>query len=202
MKSLALLGIFVSLHCLLFAQELDVAKRHPRKFAHYIKRSSDQNCYHNGGYSKKKRRKMFPFDRAAQVEVIAFFNQGEYEFGQLEGDTTSIHTAADSLPKIRNRIILDQSQSDGLSDLILNYGFSKKEKISSTDIQGCWEPRHQINFYDNKGEIYFFIEICFSCARIATTPESPKFESLCSQKLQLYKEYLQRIGITYFGEEE
>ena len=63
-------------------------------------------------------------------------------------------------------------------------------------VAACYDPRHSILFYNEKDEIFGYIEICFECNRVEST-SNLKFISECAlSQEELFKEF----GITYFND--
>jgi len=67
---------------------------------------------------------------------------------------------------IGNRYDLKDDKFDYLFELLY------KSTPSNTHA-GCYNPRHGIIFYNSKGILIGFLEICFECHRIYALPETP-----------------------------
>lgn len=67
---------------------------------------------------------------------------------------------------IGKRTVLDKTQFDNLFNLLYNSELA-------TSRASCYNPRHGIIFYDTKGSIIGFLEICFECNRIYSFPDTP-----------------------------
>lgn len=133
------------------------------------------------------RLKNYPFNKAAEIKLVSF----NYEGGQIE-DTAYINPL---LLKGKFHAIcrfpfkeiksINYLQTDSLTDILFNYGYIKEPTIE--DLTKCYVPRNGILFFNEKGKVFEFIEICFACKRVvysyykkanADDFERPKFKLL------------------------
>ena len=92
---------------------------------------------------------------------------------------------------LKSKIFLDKTQINKLKNSL------RKSSVLKVPYK-CYNPRLSIIFYDDKNDIFGYIEICFECNKVICS-ENLKFISLNALNLEsTFKEF----GITYFGEEE
>ena len=156
--------------------------------------SSGQECYHNGHVSAAKRKRNYPFDVAASIEVASFKGVYGYQFGTIDGEPEKPPV----LPDTFERKILSSDQIDAFTDILYNYNFSKSLRIVSEDINGCFSPRQVVLFRDANGRIFESMEVCFECTRVESTFADRKYIEFCDGKYGLLKAFFVELGITYF----
>jgi hypothetical protein len=180
------LGVFASLSALACTP----SKRAPRPPEIDL---SDPKCYHNGGQSANRRRRNYPFDVAATVEVASFKGVCEYDFGTIVGEEEKAVQ-----PDTFERVILSDGQIGAFTDILYNYNYSKTTIAFSEDLSGCYYPRQVVLFKDKKGNIFESMEVCFQCVRVESTFEDRNTIQFCAGKYELLKAFFVELGITYF----
>jgi hypothetical protein len=92
---------------------------------------------------------------------------------------------------IKNRMILNNKQVKEFKE--------KLNHCNSVDwVAACYDPRHAIIFYNDKDEIFGYVEMCFSCNNYDAS-KNVSFIGMCTVELEtLFKEF----GITYFEDDE
>jgi hypothetical protein len=165
-----------------------------------------EDCRHNGHLSAAQRRRIYPFNMAASVEVISFKGVYEYDYGEitspvLPSDTIQHQQAIKHQPPkpdTTERVVLTPAQIDELTDILYNYNYSKRLMIGTTVVLGCWEPRQSILWRDGDGKIFGSVEVCFKCAATYATIPEGTYGIFCADKYAMLKCYFMRLGITCF----
>jgi hypothetical protein len=133
------------------------------------------------------------FEQTKKIEILAYSNRNEWDsidntdFYKLNYINNNIIEIKEKY--LKSRIVLNPSQQNILKNSLINCK-------TKNWVAACYDPRHSILFYNEKDEIFGYIEICFECNRVEST-SNLKFISECvlSQE-ELFKEY----GITYFND--
>ena len=92
---------------------------------------ADQRCYPNGSLSAADRKKIYPFNAAAQVVVIAF----DSALGKAPLENNRLVAA-----QTKERIALSDAQIDRLTDILYNYGYSSSTRLIEQTVSGCYYP--------------------------------------------------------------
>jgi hypothetical protein len=165
-------------------------------------------CVHHNKYSAAQRLKFYPFNKAVQVKLVAFYGLSDPNV-QISIDSTA-QKAQQRIkywlyPFNGNQIdstqfmevkLLDKTQVNKLTDILYNIGERAPNTFPYPNYK-CYEPRNAIVFINSRGKIFAYIEICFQCQRIRTVPENMKMGQFCDGKLALLKKYLADQGIVY-----
>ncbi|MCF6405030.1 hypothetical protein L3C95_19165 [Chitinophaga filiformis] len=156
-------------------------------------------CVKKTHFSFASRIKHYPFNLSAQVQFISFdglvklSGDGEFSFFSLDpvltDDTTTFSTG---IKEIRT---LTLKQIDSLTDILYNYGFAGKPKVSR--VTQCYSPRNAILFRDTNGKVIAFIELCFECQNSRESSNKISLGELCEQKFDLLKALFRQVGIEY-----
>lgn len=186
--------------------------------------------YKCGWYGKKtveERNKIFPFNKAKKVMLIAYSN---HEFmintnGQrVIMDSLSLEEAKKDDPKIISKydlkiedfsrvyfseeeILLDQKGIDELSNILVNHKLKKVPKgVFAVSFANCYTPRNSILFFDEKDEVFCYYEICFECGRSGMNPDPADLDKYsgieeCHGRLDIIKDFFRKNGIKYGVEE-
>lgn len=162
-------------------------------------RSND--CIKHTTRSFTERLKNYPFNIAAQIQLVSFkHNTADDKF---DGYKDSLPRNNDTicyskLNEIRN---LTYTQVDKLTDVLYNYGYRREindTNLIYTDISlQCYNPRNAILFLDSLGKVFEFIEICFECDKTKESSDKVNLGVSCNQKLGLIKRFFIEIGVDY-----
>ncbi|MEO6521745.1 MAG: hypothetical protein ABIN91_08705 [Mucilaginibacter sp.] len=166
-------------------------------------------CVHRNKYSAAQRLRFYPFNKAVQVKLVAFYglsdpnvqvfvdsvaqkapkkiNYWKYPFNGNETDTTQFIEV-----KLLNKV-----QVNKLTDILYNIDQRAIDYNIIYNQYACYEPRNAIVFTNSKGKIFAHIEICFECRKISTRPEKMNIGGYCEGKLDLLKSYFASSGIIY-----
>lgn len=162
--------------------------------------------------SLANRLKKFPFKNAVTIEIISFNLEADAETTDLvltSIDTTlqnsskkenagfvklsTIVTQRD-FEKINQRKKLTLNEIDNLTDIL--YNTCPKYSLNSYYESGCYNPRNAILFYNESGEIYEYLEICFECNQMLAEPKVvPEVENFCSAAYTELKVFFSKQGI-------
>lgn len=137
----------------------------------------------------------FPFSQAAKIEIISFpadkfrsseaFQNYDIVDGKMQFDESII----------LQRIVLNKSQIENLFDIL--YEYKETDEFRGAD---CYNPNHRVIFYDNKGKIIAFLELCFICEgyklSLGFTPEK-----IYHTKFNQLETYFKSVGVNHFFEE-
>jgi hypothetical protein len=154
-------------------------------------KAGDGRCYYNGTLSEQHRRKIFPFNKAAKVVVIAF--DCVLQKAPLAHDSIEVS-------KVIEKIELSDEQINGLTDILYNYNFAEEAAVFSI-MDACDRPQHAIVFLDKADKVIAYIELCFANEARRTTLPNKSIGSFCHGKFDLIKSLFQKAGITYFKQE-
>jgi len=149
--------------------------------------TKNHNCIKKTKNSFTARLKNYPFNLAAQIQIVSFENNG-----------------IDSLPRLNDTICYSKlkevrtltfTQVDSLTDIFYNYGFGGPVYTISTT--NCYLPRNAILFLDSSGAVFEFIEICFECEKTSKSSEKISLGEMCDQKMDMLKRVFEKRGIKY-----
>lgn len=174
--------------------------------------------YDCGWYGKKTvedRNKIFPFNKAKKIVLIAYGNR---ELGSAEHDSLSLEEAKKVNSKIINRyeinfifkrvyFSIEEKELTGksieeLSNVLINYQLKKKPRRAYPSGDLCYTPRNSILFYDDNNEIFCYYEICFECQASMLDPNPNDLEKysgkeVCKKRFDIIKELFRNSGIKY-----
>ena len=169
-----------------------------KKESKYEKEFEKSNCVRTNKLSFKKRVLNYPYNITSQIKIISYKNKGEGVEGEdLQKYLDLIISHKDSLNESNfDEIqILNTQQIERLTDIVYNYGF--KEEVNIIVVKGCYMPRNAILFYDNENNLNGFLEICFECNNYRSSNKEITIGELCTQKMQLMKDFFKDCGIKY-----
>lgn len=169
-----------------------------------------------GWYGKKtiqERNKIFPFNKAKKVVLIAYLGGTE---GLLKlGDTTDFDSANKIITtwdikikdfktsyKVKEEIVLKREQIDEFSNILINYKLKDQpEKPLIISGFACYIPRNSVLFLDENEEVICNFEICFECFKTNMYPDSILNEysqvEECFSRFDVLKDFFKKNGIKY-----
>jgi hypothetical protein len=130
------------------------------------------------------RSKIFPFSKATQIKLVSF------QADQLPRQNDTVDYS-----KLMEIATLSLPQIDSLSDVLYNYGYGGT--ILAIEETRCYDPRNAILFINNQGATFAFMEICFQCAKMVTSPENINPGDFCNEKFDLLKKRFVNAGVRY-----
>lgn len=148
--------------------------------------------------SLSNRQKNYPFSKATEIKLVSF----NYDGGPFD-DTAYINPI---MPKGKFHAIcrfpfkeiksINSVQTEGLTDILFNYGYIKEPTIE--EVTKCYVPRNGILFFNEKGKVFEFIEICFACKKVTYSyhdeADSEDFER---PKFKLLRDFFIKNNIEY-----
>lgn len=169
-----------------------------KKESKYEKEFEKSNCVRSNKLSFEKRILNYPYNVTSQIKIISYQNKGEgFEGEELQKYLDLIISNKDSLNEstFDEIQILNTQQIERLTDIVYNYGF--KEEVNIIVVKACYMPRNAILFYDNENNLNGFLEICFECNNYRSSNKEITIGELCTQKMQLMKDFFKDCGIKY-----
>lgn len=99
-----------------------------------------------------------------------------------------------NLDRLNQRKTLTLNAIDNLTDIL--YNTCSKYNSYSYNKLGCYHPRNAILFYNESGEIYEYLEICFECNQMLAEPEKiPELQDYCNVAFTDLKAFFTKNGI-------
>jgi len=92
---------------------------------------------------------------------------------------------------------LTLSQIDTLTDIMFNE--CSRWNFSVGDEKGCYFPRNAILFFDTRGKVFEYIEICFECLGIKLSSANIMQPDLCNEMYARLQVYFKRLNIKTSG---
>jgi len=164
---------------------------------------NNHNCARNSELSLQERLRKYPFNAAAQIQLISFEGEGiinikgnEFIFSPsdpellMPGETEASRIRYLKANEIKK---LSAVQIDTLTDLLYNYGFAGPIRAERT--MECYSPHHAILFLDNNGKAMAFLEICFQCSQTRESSGDISLGERCAQKFDMLKAFFKAAGI-------
>jgi len=159
--------------------------------------SKNRNCVKKVNNSFTTRLKNYPFNQAAQIQLVSFkggIDTSEFQDMKMNDCLPMLNDTVCYSKLMEVRTITYQ-QVDKLTDILYNYGFGGPVYIGSSSM--CYFPRNAILFLDANGKVYEFIEICFECRETRTSSERISLGQMCNQKMQMLKNFFKDAQIEY-----
>lgn len=186
-------NLFLAALCILFVPAL--AQRSKRATVYkaptpleVLSNDIATECLFTNKYSKLQRLQFYPFNKAAKVVLIAF----------EEGQNTPVKNKIIDNKKVLEQIILTATQTDSLTSLLYNVGFTPVKTAHPFNVgANCYEPRNAILFLDAKGRAFEYLEICFGCQQTKRSSPLIKEGEYCSTKFDLLRKFFIMSGIKY-----
>ncbi|MEI9919862.1 MAG: hypothetical protein WDO14_13845 [Bacteroidota bacterium] len=85
------------------------------------------------------------------------------------------------------------SGKDSLFNILVNYDTGD----SARSISACYEPRNAMLFFDSKGAIIGYVEICFACRDQDISPSNLQVGKFCDEKYEAILKFFERNGIEF-----
>ncbi len=191
--------VFLFLTHLVLGQKNNLAKNPPQPPTKKELEMEEKNhhCVKKTNKPFTERLKRYPFNLAAQIQLVSF---------KAGADTSQFQDMKDldSLPRLNDTVCYSKltelksitfSQVDKLTDILYNYGFSGTIHIGSISL--CYFPRNAILFLDKNGKVFEYIEICFECNKIKENSNKISLGQMCEEKMAMLKDFFKTVGIEY-----
>jgi len=168
------------------------------------------DCVFIHKYSVAERLKKYPFLKAAQILAVSYDGSPEPNPDiQLGDDTPKTSKKRPHGLFVKNGTLdysslfevrkLTPNQINRLTNLMFNtdtkvhYDHNKYADPGFT----CFEPRNALIFFDNKGKVFDYIEICFECERTESNSNKLILGIGCNQELDFAKKFFIDLGIKF-----
>ncbi|WP_147319953.1 hypothetical protein [Chitinophaga silvisoli] len=152
--------------------------------------SFGQKCVKKNNLSFAARMKKYPFNVAAQVQMIGY--DGMLRMSE-DGRDFYVDKDFVKMPILETKT-LTPVQIDSLTSILYNYGYAYPPRGYKTE--DCYDPHNAIIFRDQKGKPLEFIEICFECKNTTLSDwKKMSLGDMCDQKLDLLEKLFQQAGI-------
>lgn len=150
------------------------------------KNTKSCRCINHQLLASSELRAMFPFDKAKEVWLNSYENDGSGE--ELPKGVVPKEKYKDSLQ-------LNNKQIEQLAQILYNYGYSEKPSIINE--LSCFVPRHSVIFLDEKRVKFASIDICFECLKVQVSPETLFLPEMCAEKMKMLKKMFRSVGAKY-----
>ena len=172
-------------------------------------KQSDDDCINTAKYTVAQRLRMYPFSKAIKVIAVSFPAMERNH--QVFIDDNSTPAAAPDTAYEAGLHVLDgklnycsiieaktltADQISRLTDIIYNTAYRKKG-FNIENHYKCFNPRNAVLFYDEKGKIFDYVEICFECKNAESLSENLDVGTLCNQKYDMLKKFLTNVGLVH-----
>ncbi|TMI63529.1 MAG: hypothetical protein E6H07_12160 [Bacteroidetes bacterium] len=154
----------------------------------------NRSCVHRDKFSQQQRLKLYPFNKAAQVQIVSFDKPDTLIEGKLPMKNKKVDYS--QLKEIKT---LEKAEIDSLTDILYNNGYRGEFHMEMESL--CYNPRNAILFADSTGKAFAFIELCFECQGYKTSSSAVKTGDFCDQKYKLIQTFFSKHGIE-FGTKE
>ena len=149
----------------------------------------NRSCVYRNKYAALQRRAFYPFNKASSIKLVSFPCKEE---GMCGIPTNGDRIVLDQLKEIKT---LNLAQVDQLTNILYNYSFRGKFDFALETL--CYNPRNAILFFDDKGKLFAYIELCFECINSELSSPRIKLGDNCAGKYQLLQNFFAKSGITY-----
>lgn len=153
----------------------------------------DDDCIFTNKLNLQQRLKKYPFSKAVRIVAVSYHAPMPYDL-----ENTGLHIKDQILDTTRVLEIktLNPRQIARLTNIIYNTDYKRKYIVNTVMEGGCFEPRNALIFYDKKGKVFDYIEMCFQCLHARSASDKITIGTACSQKYDLLKSFFKSIGIT------
>jgi hypothetical protein len=175
------------------------------------KNSSNKNINYKE-ITLEKRLNKFPFKDATKIEIISFNLESDriddlpkpiLKDSIIDNKIEKVNISFISLEeliaqndfeRIIQRKSLTLNSISKLSDIL--YNTCSKYNVSNIIKLGCYNPRNGILFYNEFGEIYEYLEICFECKQIISKSKNIQdTEDFCTYVYSELNKFFIKNGI-------
>lgn len=195
------------------------ASKAPYKKPHHKVRKSDyekenlnHRCRETIQFSVSKRRKLYPFNQANKIELVAFEDIYNYK-NNFDPDTTPSPRLQllKYSSKYRNNSTIKSEQEFNLPPFVVikTLGMASKDSLShilfnikyagviySNSTTKCYQPRNAILFYDKDGGLLEYLEICFTCDGNRLSWKAKNID-WCDSKYKNLKQIFRQNGVEF-----
>lgn len=135
---------------------------------------------------------------AATIKIVSY--SWRHRSDEMVGVTDSIFAKKLPLETAYKEVkTLDAKGKAQLLDLLFGYFYAGKPKVFMA--YNCYNPHNAIFFYDAKGTMTAFLELCFECSRYRSSDPSVSVGDECTGKFRYIKAFFKKQGIKNVGDE-
>ncbi|MBS1526778.1 MAG: hypothetical protein JST19_14060 [Bacteroidetes bacterium] len=166
------------------------------------------DCVFTHRYTVIQRLGKYPFNKAVKILAISYNGEPDpNDDVKTIGDTTTprkekphgLFFHNDTLD-LSNIFEIKQLTAEQVAKLT-NIMFNTKARIPNYHPdpgRKCFEPRDALIFYDKKGKVFDYMEICFECMMYESKSNKLFLTSVyCNQQFDLIKKFLISLGIQF-----
>jgi len=226
-KVITVLGALSAMYCLtanaqsINQKQVSVKKTNyrSRKLKQEIKnmqrwKESDDFCSLINHYTPLQRLKNYPFINASDIWLVSYradepVNKIMYDEVFASKADSSIEAQHKELglhindgildsSTIIEKIILNETQTNELTNIIYNISYSKTAPIHMIIGSKCIPAyRNAIIVFDKQKKIFDYMEICFECEQSYSKSEKFTLGTYCTQKYIILKNFFKKSGVNY-----
>ena len=161
-------------------------------------KNSDDDCVFTNKYTAAQRLNHYPFSKAVKILAVSF----PYGTPNNTDDRDTIKYGLHIKKGLLNYTSLIEvktltlKQINKLTNLVFN---TDERKPLAFPVMGrsCFNPHNALIFYDRKGEIFDYFEVCFECLQERSLSNNLLLSNYCNQKYDLLKDFFVGIDIKY-----
>ncbi|WP_131536535.1 hypothetical protein [Pedobacter nototheniae] len=147
-------------------------------------------CAYRNLYNKKQRLAFYPFNKTNRISIISFDNP----VFEISGEIPVKNGILDK-SLVKEKRNLSDTEINNLTDLLYNYGYRSKKYGVLISKGACYDPHNAILFFNEKGKVIEYIEICFDCLGQRTSSRKIKTGENCIEKFALLRGFFSSLGI-------
>jgi mRNA-degrading endonuclease HigB of HigAB toxin-antitoxin module len=168
------------------------------------------NCAFNTKYALVQRLKMYPFSKAAKILAVSYIGIPAYDdtdrmIKNSNGTTDTIFGAGLHITNGKLNYIslkeckqLTNQQVANLTNIIYNVDYKRPPDLRCAfPGYNCFLPSNALIFFDKKGRIYDYLQICFHCDGYDSYSEKLTIGTPCNQKYELLRRFFIGAGLRY-----
>lgn len=164
------------------------------------------NCGFYGTKTVAERNALFPFNKAKKVVLVSYFGEMDrfstdtlYKMPHILRRERVSAGKYEKVYDIIEEMEVTGAATDSLSNIMFNYR-PKGKAVDNGGIIGCYDPRNAVLFYDAKGKLIAYLEICFMCGQAYFEPDEKIMERLyyvCPDLMDVLNGFFKQEGVTY-----
>lgn len=198
------------------AQARRMAKKHIGVTREAIKgyKPGFDSCLFTNKYTVANRLKKYPYSVAIKIMLVSYYGGGQpnqdikidspfnapipstHKQGKHYMGLVIKNKKLDYSTLIETKV-LNQQQVADLTNIIFNYEYAGMKNYTVTGFAACFEPRNSILFFDENGEIFDHLDICFHCNNYESASKKLSIGTACAQKFGMLARFFIKAGIRY-----
>lgn len=168
-------------------------------FVNVSAQDEELQCVRVNDFSVEKRNQNYPFNKAKRIVFTSFeedhrkllknkdrvYEKDEiisYMHGEIMQeyfDSLKLDFARYNPDDFEEKVDLNEEQKNEFTDLIFNFGNNHNNAVMWAT--KCYMPRNAILFFDDRNNLFEFIEICFECSRYRTSDDNVDLNNNCAE---------------------